>query len=151
MKTNKKIIEDYFCEDPIYDANDFPRCFAWQRNYSWRWWWILKSVIYFKQKPNGVSKLGISSIQKWMVAIKILAYGFSSCAYDEYIKLANSTTKETLEQFLKAIRDAYLHQPIWVDVMKYIQKSMKNKKIDLAYLDHWIACTISGRIALPHE
>jgi len=43
---------------------------------------------YFRQRPNATSKLGIFSIQKCIVAIKQLAYGFSTKACDELESIA---------------------------------------------------------------
>jgi hypothetical protein len=40
---------------------------------------------YYQQKLDTTKKMGTSSIQKYIAAIKILAYDFASDACDEYI------------------------------------------------------------------
>jgi hypothetical protein len=48
--------------------------------------------------------LGLSSIQKCIVALHILAYGVSLDATDEYCRLAKSTAMEAMKRYVKAIR-----------------------------------------------
>ena len=50
---------------------------------------------YFKQRSNSIGKLGISGIQKYIAAVKQLAYGFTSDTCDEYVRLAETTAMES--------------------------------------------------------
>ena len=62
---------------------------------------------YFWQKSDATKKMVISSIQKCIAAIKILAYGFASNACDEYVQLANTIAMEFSKRFVRAIWEIY--------------------------------------------
>jgi hypothetical protein len=42
---------------------------------------------YFVQKRDAVGKLGLSALQKFLATFRQLAYGYSSDAVDEYVKI----------------------------------------------------------------
>ena len=50
---------------------------------------------YLKQRSNSIGKLGISGIQKYIAAVKQLAYGFKSNKCDEYVQLAETTAMKS--------------------------------------------------------
>jgi hypothetical protein len=58
---------------------------------------------------------GLSFIQKYTTALCMLAYGVIANATDEYCRIDESTTMESMKRFYKAIRvqfgDHYLRQP----------------------------------------
>jgi hypothetical protein len=66
--------------------------------------------------------LGLSSIQKCKSALRILAYGVSPDALDEYCRMGESTAMEAMKQYVKAIRAVfkvtYLLQPIRDDLVR---------------------------------
>jgi hypothetical protein len=47
---------------------------------------------YFIQRPNCAGEIGLSALQKVVVAIRILAYGIPADAVDEYVRIGESTT-----------------------------------------------------------
>jgi hypothetical protein len=58
---------------------------------------------YFKQKPDARGCLGFTAIQKVTSAIRVLAYGNTYDINDEYLKMAEKTTRDTLEYFCYGI------------------------------------------------
>jgi hypothetical protein len=77
---------------------------------------------YFVQKRNAAGILGLSTIQKCMAALRLLAYGTSGDAIDEYCRLNESTTMEAMRRFVLAIRACfearYLRQPTREDIVR---------------------------------
>jgi hypothetical protein len=86
---------------------------------------------YFKQKLDVIGKMGISSTQKCMVVIKILAYGFASNIYNEYVRLGDNKAMKALEQFVKAIKElyesTYLRQLTQEDLQKKLSFDEKER------------------------
>ena len=64
---------------------------------------ICKYDDYFVQKANCVGILGLSPLQKCTTALRMLAYNICVDATDEYCKLVESTTMESLNRFVLAI------------------------------------------------
>jgi hypothetical protein len=54
---------------------------------------------YFQQKPDARGNMGFTSIQKCTSALRILAYGNSTDINDEYLKMAEKTSRDSLEYF----------------------------------------------------
>jgi hypothetical protein len=52
---------------------------------------------YFVQQPNCAGELGLSALQKVVVAVRILAYGVP--AVDGYVRIDKSTSHEALKHF----------------------------------------------------
>ncbi|XP_035838888.1 uncharacterized protein LOC110906851 [Helianthus annuus] len=77
---------------------------------------------YFKQKPDARGYLGFTGIQKCTSALRILAYGNTTDINDEYLKMAEKTTRDSLEHFCRGIIDVYgaryLRTPTWEDLQK---------------------------------
>ena len=49
----------------------------------------------------------LSSIQKYIVAIRMIGYGVPSDATDEYTRAAKNTAMEGMKRFVRAIRGVY--------------------------------------------
>lgn len=62
---------------------------------------------YFKQHRDGLGKLGLSPLQKMTVVIRMLACGLSADATDEYIKIGESITIESLKRFCRDIAEVF--------------------------------------------
>ncbi|XP_019106855.2 uncharacterized protein LOC104901490 [Beta vulgaris subsp. vulgaris] len=58
---------------------------------------------FFEQKPDATGRMGASELQKCTAAIRMLAYGSSSYAVDEYLKIASSTARECLLHFVEGV------------------------------------------------
>ncbi|RWR72970.1 putative nuclease HARBI1 [Cinnamomum micranthum f. kanehirae] len=55
---------------------------------------------YFQQKRNCAGSLGLSALQKVTTAVRMLAYGVAADAVDDYVRIAESTSIESLKKFL---------------------------------------------------
>jgi hypothetical protein len=106
-----RLVRDYFgCEGgvPVYSEEDFRRRF---RMSSRLFTSILKDLQrhdkYFIRKEDCTGKLGLSGLQKTTAAMRMLAYGISADAVDEYCRIGESTAQESLERFCDAIIDVY--------------------------------------------
>jgi hypothetical protein len=77
---------------------------------------------YFVQKRDATGLLGLSSIQKCIVAIKMLPNSVATDYTHKYCKLSESIALECLKRFLKVIRACfesnYLKQPTLANVKK---------------------------------
>ncbi|XP_059671055.1 uncharacterized protein LOC132316595 [Cornus florida] len=120
-----QLMKDYFNENCIYPPEYFHRRFRMQRELFLR---ILNDVKaydnYFVQKKKGVTgRLGLSSIQKMITAVRILVYGCAVDHHDEYIKIGESTAIKYLKAFYNTI--------VAVFVEEYIRSPNKG---DIAWL-----------------
>ena len=62
---------------------------------------------YFVQKRNAAGVLGLSCLQKVVAAFRMLAYGVSANALDEYIRIGESTALEALRKFVIAVVEVF--------------------------------------------
>lgn len=79
---------------------------------------------YFHQRRIANSRLGLSTLQKVIVAIRILAYGVHADAINEYIKIGEYTVIECMKRFCLEIVDLllewYLKSPTSEDVARFL-------------------------------
>ena len=84
---------------------------------------------YFIQKRNAVRTLGLSSLQKMTVALRILAYGVAADSTDEYVRIGESTAIESLKKFVKAVvnilSEEYLRSPNSNDIARLLAVNEK--------------------------
>jgi hypothetical protein len=82
---------------------------------------------YFKKKCDATGKEGLSALQKCVAAIRILAYGVPADAVDEYVCIAESTARQSLQHFCRAVIDVfgpwYLRHPNAADLARLLQES----------------------------
>ena len=58
---------------------------------------------YFECKKDAIGKIGFSSYQKCIAAIRMLAYGVLGDLIDEYVRMSESTWLQSLYKFCKAV------------------------------------------------
>lgn len=98
---HEQLFADYFAEDPLYSDSVFHRRF-WMRRH------VFVHIVdelgkwssYFTQRVDCTGRLGLSPLQKCTAAICMLAYGTAVDTLDEYLKVAESTALECLENFV---------------------------------------------------
>jgi hypothetical protein len=99
---------DYFSENPVYPDHIFRRRFRMRRLLFLR---ITEDVQehndYFLQKADTLGKPGLQPLQKITSAVRMLAYGGASDLNDEYLRLGESTSNESLIKFCRAVIDIY--------------------------------------------
>ncbi|XP_010478660.1 PREDICTED: uncharacterized protein LOC104757602 [Camelina sativa] len=81
-------------------------------------------VPYFRQRQDATGRFGLSALQKATAAIRMMAYGCAADAYDEYLRLAESTAMLCLEQFVEGVinlfGDEYLRRPTVEDLQRLL-------------------------------
>nr|XP_023897898.1 uncharacterized protein LOC112009792 [Quercus suber] len=104
----QRLFQDYFAESPVYPLKIFRRRFQISRSLFLR----IKSNLeekdeYFVQKRNVAGVLGLSSLQKMIAALRMLAYGVAADFIDEYVRIGEITAIESLKKFVEAIVNIY--------------------------------------------
>ena len=81
-------------------------------------------VDFFRQKTDGLGRLGLSTLQKCTAAIRLLAYGTAADTVDEYLRLGETTSRSCLENFVEGIiqlfGDEYLRSPSPADLQRLL-------------------------------
>ena len=79
---------------------------------------------YFPAKADALGLKGISALQKVTAAIRLLAYGLSGDAVDEYLRLSESTAMNCLtlftEALCKCLEGTYFRTPTDDDIRKIL-------------------------------
>jgi hypothetical protein len=79
---------------------------------------------YFERSSNAVGLPGFATIQKVTAAIQILGYGGPTDRLDEYIRMGESTTLETVNKFTQTIvaeyGHIYLREPNAQDIVRLL-------------------------------
>ncbi|XP_021761428.1 uncharacterized protein LOC110726284 [Chenopodium quinoa] len=73
-------------------------------------------------------RLGASPIQKFTVAIRMLAYGCSADQVDEYLKLGESTARECLGQFVEGVIAQFATEYLRKPTLEHIQRLLREGK-----------------------
>uniref|UniRef100_A0A0D3C2C4 DDE Tnp4 domain-containing protein n=1 Tax=Brassica oleracea var. oleracea TaxID=109376 RepID=A0A0D3C2C4_BRAOL len=85
---------------------------------------LSNEVPYFEQKRNAHGRYGLSVIQKCTAAIRMMPYGQSGDAYNEYLRLGESTALLCLENFTNGIiqlfGDEYIRRPTREDLQRLL-------------------------------
>uniref|UniRef100_A0A0D2ZR47 Myb-like domain-containing protein n=1 Tax=Brassica oleracea var. oleracea TaxID=109376 RepID=A0A0D2ZR47_BRAOL len=85
---------------------------------------LSNEVHFFRQKKDGLGRLGLSILQKCTVAIRVLVYGSALDAVDEYLRLGANTARLCVENFGEAIidlfGDEYLRRPTPDDLQRLL-------------------------------
>ncbi|KAJ9537666.1 hypothetical protein OSB04_030399 [Centaurea solstitialis] len=108
---HNKLVADYFAEHSVYNDVDFDRRFRMSRRLFLRIVNDLdKEVDFFKQQWDARGVKGFSPLQKCASAIRQLAYGSASDAFDEYLRMSETMSRDCLDQFCKGIIYLYMRQ-----------------------------------------
>ena len=77
-------------------------------------------------KKNTIGFIGLSSLQNITATIRMLAYGVSADYVDEYVRIGESTTIESLKRFIKAIisifSGKYMRSPNKLDIARLLKE-----------------------------
>ncbi|XP_035541500.1 uncharacterized protein LOC118344576 [Juglans regia] len=102
---------DYFAENPIYPSNIFRMRFQMNHLLFLR---ILNKVEsyepYFIQRRDNAERLSLSSMQKIIITLRMLAYGVTGDFMDEYIRIDESTAMESLKKFSEIIVSVFSYE-----------------------------------------
>uniref|UniRef100_A0A0D3C2K7 DDE Tnp4 domain-containing protein n=1 Tax=Brassica oleracea var. oleracea TaxID=109376 RepID=A0A0D3C2K7_BRAOL len=122
---NLRLWNDYFSDTPTYPENLFRRRFRMNKPLFLRIVDRLSNEVqFFRQKKDGLGRLGLSTLQKCTTAIRVLAYGSALDAVDEYLRLGESTARLCVENFVEAIinlfGNEYLRRPTPDDLQRLL-------------------------------
>ncbi|XP_051220944.1 uncharacterized protein [Lolium perenne] len=105
---HEQLMEDYFAEVPTYPAHLFRRRYRMRRSLFVR---IVKDCElhsnYFKQRRNAAGVMGFSAFQKISAAMRVIAYGIPADYTDEYLRIGEDTTTESVRRFARMIIKLY--------------------------------------------
>ncbi|KAK9289726.1 hypothetical protein L1049_007885 [Liquidambar formosana] len=99
VQGHQRLYRDYFANDPVYPTNIFCRRFRM----SHLLFLHIQSAVeaydrYFVQKRDVCGVVGLSSLQKIKAALRMLAYGVSTDAVDDYMRMGETTAIEALKR-----------------------------------------------------
>ncbi|XP_010233078.1 uncharacterized protein LOC104583072 [Brachypodium distachyon] len=79
---------------------------------------------YFKLKRDAVGTLGFSTTQKYMVSLRLLAYGIHADTQDDYLRMAESMAIDCMYSYrnevMAVFRDIYLRTPTPKDTIRIL-------------------------------
>ena len=111
-----QLMQDYFAEVPTYPPRLFRRRYRMRRDLFVK---IVKDCEanshYFKRRRNAAGTMGFSAFQKISAAMRVIAYGIPADYTDEYLRIGEDTTTESVRKFAKMVirlyGDWYLRAP----------------------------------------
>ncbi|KAI3778281.1 hypothetical protein L2E82_07462 [Cichorium intybus] len=120
-----RLMEEYFVDNPTYDEVIFRRRFRMRKPLFLR---ILSSVTandrYFQQRRDATGRQGLSPLQKCTGAMRVLAYGTSADAQDEYLRMSETVTRDALKNFVEGViscfGEEYLRRPNQDDLARLL-------------------------------
>jgi hypothetical protein len=84
---------------------------------------------YFKQRRNAAGQMGFSAYQKISAAMRVLAYGVPADYTDEYLRIGEDTTTESVRRFtrmvIKLYGPTYLRAPTEEDTKRLMEENEK--------------------------
>ena len=108
LTANERLMQDYFNDPCTYDDATFRRRFRMSRRLFLRIVGDLeRDYEHFQQRPDARGMLGFTAIQKCTSALRVLAYGNTTDINDDYLKMAEKTTRDALEHFCTGIFHNY--------------------------------------------
>ncbi|XP_022008145.2 uncharacterized protein LOC110907474 [Helianthus annuus] len=123
---HEKLVNDYFSDAPLYNADIFQRRFRMSRRLFTRIADDLAELDpFFTQRPDARNYEGFTTLQKCTAAIRQLAYGTVADALDEYLHMSARTARECLYRFchnmVKLYNKQYFRKPNAYDVQQLYQ------------------------------
>ncbi|GKC04211.1 hypothetical protein Tco_0995821 [Tanacetum coccineum] len=117
-----RLIDDYFGDDeflPKYPEENFRRMYRMSSTLFNK---IVNNILsydvepipeyftYFRQRYDAIGRLSIGSILKCTSVIRQLTYGTAPDAFDEYLQIAERTSRECLDNFTECIHVLYVEK-----------------------------------------
>jgi len=79
----------------------------------------------FVRKSDGLGRQSIHPLQRVIAALRIMAYGSAADAVDEYIRISESASLESLKQFAFAIIDEFGEEFLRSPTSEEMQRILK--------------------------
>ena len=121
----QRILRDYFNDDCVYGDVEFQRRFRMPRSLFTRVFERISIRHFFVRKTDALGRLDVHPLQRITAALRVMAYGISSDAVDEYCRLSESSTMDSLKGFTKAVVEEfgpeYLRSPTEKDLQRLLR------------------------------
>jgi hypothetical protein len=125
LEHHEKMIQDYFCDNPVYGEAFFRRWYRMRRP-------LLLTIIervcarddYFVQKVDACGLRGLSPHQKITSALRMLCCGMCADATDEYCRTSESSAMKSLKRFCIAIRAEFENYHLRPPTLRDFQKQL---------------------------
>ncbi|KAF8390509.1 hypothetical protein HHK36_025036 [Tetracentron sinense] len=99
---------------------------------------------YFVLKRNAAGVIGLSSLQKVIVTMRMLAYGVAADAVDDYVRIGESTSIESLRRFVRAVVEVfgeeYLRSPNNDDISRLLAQGVAAFRPAPIFLHRYVIC-----------
>ncbi|XP_048591394.1 uncharacterized protein LOC125576088 [Brassica napus] len=96
---HNRLWNDYFSENPAFEPHLFRRRFRMNKELFMHIVHILSvNVPFFQQRRDATGRSGLSPLQKYTAAIRMLAYGSAADAVDEYLRLGTLNDINVLDR-----------------------------------------------------
>ena len=103
-RARHSVSTDYMGPMPTFNDRQFERVFRVTRSIAQTCLSVVAEMDpFFHQKKNCLGKLGICPNVKILTALKLLAYGVSASAFQDYFQMGLSTAQECMVRFAKCV------------------------------------------------
>ena len=128
LSRGHNLMEDYFIERPIFDAQDFRRRYRMSRD---RFNIIMTDLcnhdMSWHQREDATGLLGLLPQQKMTGALRMLAYGSAADQCTEITRMGESTTLKCMKEFCSQVvhlyGPRYLRSPTPADLTRLLAKA----------------------------
>ncbi|XP_074318857.1 uncharacterized protein LOC141655690 [Silene latifolia] len=112
---HNQLYNDYFM-DPVYPEELFRRRFRMHKHLFMRIVTALSANDrFFQQRAGGNGRLSFSPLQRCTAALRVLAYGTSTDSVDEYLRMSDTSVRDSLKLFVEGViscfGNEYLRRP----------------------------------------
>ncbi|XP_052622607.1 uncharacterized protein LOC111898989 [Lactuca sativa] len=120
---HRRLVNDYFAENCVYQPNDFKRRFRLRKNVFER---IVNAMEaryeFFQLRYDARGKRGFTGLQKYVAAIKLMAMGESPDSVDDYMRMSERTARESLYLLARSVVETFGDQYLRKTSLHYMQQ-----------------------------
>ncbi|KAL7584084.1 hypothetical protein Lser_V15G45677 [Lactuca serriola] len=120
---HRRLVNDYFAKNCVYQPSDFKRRFHLRKNVFQRIANAMEARYeFFQMRYDARGKRGFTGLQKCVAAIKLMAMGESPDSVDDYMRMSERTARESLYLLARGVvetfGDQYLRKPSLHDMQQ---------------------------------
>ncbi|XP_023737120.2 uncharacterized protein LOC111885061 [Lactuca sativa] len=120
---HRRLVNDYFAENCVYQPSDFKKRFCLRKNVFERIANAMEARYeFFQMRHDARGKRGFIGLQKCVAAIKLMAMGESPDSVDDYMRIFERTARESLYLLARGVvetfGDRYLRKPSLHDMQQ---------------------------------
>lgn len=154
-RARRAVIEDYYGPTPRFNDRQFERVFRVTREITNRLLTICQaSDSFFREREDATGRRPICPKVKILMGLKLLAYGVSPSAFQDYLQMGETTARLCMKKLCFAIfnsnevKDIFLRDMNRADAMKVAQLHLDQHGVDgmIGSLDcmhiYWKNCPV---------